>query len=54
MFIDLIGRGRRGERWWGREREREERNIDVRKQHQSVASHMYPDQGLNSKPRYVP
>ena len=40
MFIEL------------RERER---NIDVGEEHQSVASHMHPDQGLDPhKLRYVP
>ena len=39
----------RGER---REKERE-RNIDVRERHQSVASCMCPDWGLNTQPKYV-
>ena len=42
---------------WERERERKrkgEREIDVREKHQSIASYMYPDWGLNLQPRYVP
>ena len=31
-----------------------ERNIDVRGKHQSVASCMVPDQGLNPQPKYMP
>ena len=41
MFIDFRERGR-------------ERNIDVRKKHQFVASHKHSDLGLNLKPRYMP
>ena len=37
----------------GREKERE-RNIDVREKHQSVASRLCTDQGLNPQAGYVP
>ena len=38
-----------------RERERvRERHIDTREKHQSVASFMHLDQGLNLQPRFVP
>ena len=41
---------KRGE---GREKERQ-RNTDAREKHQSFASCLCPDQGLNLKPRHVP
>ena len=41
------------ERGAGREKERE-RNINVRENHQLVASCMRPDQGWNLQPSYVP
>ena len=37
----------------GRERERR-KNSDVREKPGFIASCIYPDQGLNPKPRYVP
>ena len=51
MFVDFLERkeGRKE----GRKREGE-RNIGVRKKHQSVASPVRPDQGLNPQPKYVP
>ena len=38
----------------GRERERRERNIDVREKRQSVVSHAGPEWGLKLQPRHVP
>ena len=65
MFIDFREReGKRGregnidvrERKGVGERERvqKKRNINMRKKHQSVASHTCPDQGSNLQPGCVP
>ena len=48
MFTDFRERGR-----VGRDRD-SEGNIDVREKHQSVVSHMRPDQESNLQPRYMP
>ena len=47
--------GEEREREREKEREREiEADMYVREKHQSVASHMLPDQGLNLQTRYMP
>ena len=50
MFIDFFS-----EREEEREREKRERERDIymRERHQSGASHMCPEWGLNRQPRYV-
>ena len=46
MIIDFRERGE--EKGGG------EKNSYVREKHQSIASHMHPDQGLNPQSGYVP
>ena len=40
--------------YWSERKRKGERNIDVRKKHQSLASHTRPVWGSNLQPRYVP
>ena len=58
MILERREGGREGERERGREGERERgreggRDVDVRKKHQSVASHTCPDQGWNLQPWHI-